>query len=83
MNAQALKHVRRALELLSLKGESASAVSNLKEAKSWTPFTMCVAEDIDRINGALPSPWLQSLSETTREAWEELRMAETVLVADK
>ena len=77
--SEALEHVRQALRLLSLSGESAPFNANLGDKRSWKPFTMCLAEDIDRVHGALPSPWLQAVSQSVREAWEELKMAEAAL----
>jgi len=72
---EALDHVRRALECLSLHGETVPLIGD----KPGRKFTMGLAEDIDRINGHLPSPMFVALSERIREAWEELKMAEAEL----
>lgn len=71
----AAAYIKRALELLSLKTEALDAHT----LKTLRRFSMCVSEDIDRVNGQLPSPWFAGLSQNIREAWEELQMADAAL----
>lgn len=72
--AQAIVHIEAAMEALSLQYEV------LGTRKPTEKLVMCIAEECDRLNAALPSETFRHLADRIRTAWTELRLAHEELM---